>query len=94
MKDLKKEFKKRVLEIVRQIPKGETRTYGDVAKEAGHARAARAVGTIMSHNYDPSVPCHRVVRADGRIGEYNRGGEMRKCELLREERESMSNEKK
>lgn len=72
-------------EAVRQIPKGETRTYGEVARAIGHPGAARAVGTVMKNNYDPTVPCHRVVRSDGKIGDYNRGGRERKEALLREE---------
>lgn len=78
-------FADRVRAVVRKIPAGKTLTYGEVAKRAGHPGAARAVGTIMSHNYDPSVPCHRVVRADGGVGDYNRGGPTRKMELLMEE---------
>ena len=74
-----------VRDAVRQIPKGETRTYGEVAAAVGRLGAARAVGTIMKKNYDPTVPCHRVVRSDGKIGEYNRGGAIRKEELLRSE---------
>ena len=61
-------------------------TYGEVAKRAGNPKAARAVGTLMSKNYDESVPCHRVVRADGKIGDYNRGGPGRKFELILMER--------
>ncbi len=60
-------------------------TYGAVAAKAGNLRAARAVGYIMSHNYDAAIPCHRVVRADGKVGDYNRGGAARKMKLLREE---------
>ena len=78
-------FADQVREAVRQIPKGETRTYGEVAAAVGRPGAARAVGTIMKNNYDPTVPCHRVVRADGKIGDYNRGGRGRKVALLREE---------
>lgn len=78
-------FAKAVYKIVANIPKGTTMTYGQVARRAGKPGAARAVGTIMSHNYRPSIPCHRVVRADGRVGDYNRGGSARKAELLREE---------
>lgn len=78
-------FAENVREAVRQIPKGETRTYGEVARAIGHPGAARAVGTVMKNNYDPTVPCHRVVRSDGRIGDYNRGGRERKEALLREE---------
>lgn len=60
-------------------------TYGQVAIKAGRPGAARAVGYIMSMNYDPKVPCHRVIRADGKYGDYNRGGAMRKMQLLKEE---------
>jgi O-6-methylguanine DNA methyltransferase len=78
-------FAEHVREAVRQIPKGETRTYGEVARAIGRPGAARAVGTVMKNNYDPTVPCHRVVRSDGKIGDYNRGGKERKEALLREE---------
>lgn len=78
-------FAERVREAVRQIPKGSVRTYGEVATAIGHPGAARAVGTVMKHNFDPSVPCHRVVKSDGKVGAYNRGGEERKRELLRAE---------
>lgn len=78
-------FAKKVYAVVAKIPKGTTMTYGEVARKAGKPGAARAVGTIMSHNYRPGIPCHRVVRADGRVGDYNRGGALRKAELLREE---------
>lgn len=74
-----------VRSAVRQIPKGETRTYGEVAAAVGRPGAARAVGTIMKNNFDPTVPCHRVVRSDGKVGEYNRGGPSQKEKLLREE---------
>lgn len=78
-------FPERVRDAVRQIPKGETRTYGEVARAIGHAGAARAVGTVMKNNYDPTVPCHRVIRSDGKIGAYNRGGPAEKERLLRSE---------
>jgi methylated-DNA-[protein]-cysteine S-methyltransferase len=60
-------------------------TYGDVAKRAGNKNAARAVGTIMAKNDDKNVPCHRVVRADGSIGEYNGLQGKSKHELLKNE---------
>ena len=66
-------FKEDVYAIVKDIPKGETLTYGEVARLSGHPGAARAVGSILSKNYDPNIPCHRVIRADGRLGGYNRG---------------------
>ena len=74
-----------VRDAVRQIPKGETRSYGEVAAAIGRPGAARAVGTIMKNNYDKTVPCHRVVRSDGKIGAYNRGGPAEKERLLRAE---------
>jgi methylated-DNA-[protein]-cysteine S-methyltransferase len=67
------------------IPKGETRSYGQVAAAAGIPGAARAVGTCMKENYDSSVPCHRVIRSDGTLGEYNRGGPVVKRALLEAE---------
>ena len=82
---MKTNFPDRVRAAVRQIPKGETRTYGEVAAAAGYPGAARAVGSIMKNNYDPTVPCHRVIRSDGKIGDYNRGGTQRKRELLQRE---------
>ncbi len=64
------------------IPKGKTMSYSEVAKRAGSPGAARAVGNIMANNFDKSVPCHRVICANGKIGRYNRGGESRKRSLL------------
>lgn len=75
-------FTERVRDVVRNIPKGKTMTYGEVAAVAGSPGAARAVGTIMSKNYDPEIPCHRVIGANGSLGGYNRGGLKRKRELL------------
>lgn len=76
-------FRERVLTVVRAIPKGQVWTYGEVARSVGSPGAARAVGTVMKANFDSSVPCHRVVRADLRAGEYNRvGGETAKIKKL------------
>ena len=66
-------FRDRVLDIVRHIPKGKTLAYREVARRAGNPNAARAVGAILKTNYDPEIPCHRVVRSDGQLGGYNRG---------------------
>ena len=79
-------FAERVRNAVRQIPKGETKSYGEVARAIGYPGAARAVGTVMKNNYDPTVPCHRVIRSDGEVGGYNRGGPKRKAQLLKLER--------
>lgn len=78
-------FKEKVLDIVRNIKKGQVITYGQVAEMAGTQGAARAVGSIMKNNYDTTVPCHRVVKSDGTIGDYNRGGKAKKIEILKSE---------
>jgi len=67
-------FQRRVLETVRGIPRGEVRPYVWVAREAGSPGASRAVGNVMANNPVPLiVPCHRVVRNDGRTGSYTFG---------------------
>lgn len=71
--------------IVRKIPKGKVLTYKEVAAKAGNPLAARAVARIMAANYDPQIPCHRVIRSDGKLGGYNRGGEPKKRAILRAE---------
>ena len=82
---MKSSFSERVRSVVRMIPKGETRSYKEVAAAAGSAGAARAVGMIMKNNYDPTVPCHRVIRSDGKLGGYNRGGTEAKEKMLKDE---------
>ena len=77
-----KTFAYKVLSVVRKIPKGKTMTYKQVAVNAGNPNAARAVGAVMRKNYDLTVPCHRVIRSDGSLGNYNRGGEKKKRSLL------------
>ena len=77
-------FTDKVLEVVRKIAKGKTLTYKQVAQRAGSSRAYRAVGNILNKNYDPSIPCHRVIRSDGSAGGYNRGSKI-KLERLRHE---------
>jgi O-6-methylguanine DNA methyltransferase len=67
-----KTFKEKVIEVVKQIPKGSVLTYKQVAKKAGNEKASRRVGTLMAENQDKLVPCHRVIRSDGTLGGYNR----------------------
>lgn len=78
-------FRERVLEIVSKIPRSSVLTYGEVARRAGNRQAAQAVGAIMKTNLDPKVPCHRVIRSDGTLRGYNRGGTKRKRALLEAE---------
>lgn len=85
-----KTFKEKVFSIVKKIPKGKVLTYKEVATKAGNPLAARAVGTFMRGNFDPTIPCHRVVRSDGKPSGYNRGGARKKLALLRNEKATKS----
>lgn len=78
-------FTEKVFAVVQTIPSGKTMTYKEVAVAAGRPSAARAVGNILNTNYNPDIPCHRVVRSDGKTGGYNRG-EARKKQLLKKEK--------
>ena len=65
-------FRQQVVAATRRLRYGETATYGELAKRAGHPRAARAVGTVMSTNQFPIlIPCHRVLAAGGKLGGYS-----------------------
>jgi O-6-methylguanine DNA methyltransferase len=69
-----------------EIPHGEVRPYGWVAAEIGRPKAVRAVGSALGHNPVPLiVPCHRVVRSDGMIGQYSLGGPENKRTVLASE---------
>lgn len=77
------DFEQAVLRKAREIPHGEMRPYAWVAREIGSPRAVRAVGTALAHNPIPLfIPCHRVVRSDGRLGAYSLGGPEAKRAML------------
>lgn len=78
-------FTEKVQNVVRNIPKGTVLTYKEVASAAGKPRAARAVARIMAGNYNPDIPCHRVIRTDRTLGGYNRGGIEKKRAILQTE---------
>lgn len=79
------EFQRKVLEKCAEIPPGEIRPYGWIAKEIGNPGAVRAVGTALGRNPVPVlIPCHRVVRTDGRIGNYAYGPTMKRALLEHE----------
>ena len=78
-------FKERVFAVVRAIPKGKILTYKQVATQAGNPRASRAVGALLRTNFDPNIPCHRVIKSDGSLGGYNRGAPEKK-RILESER--------
>lgn len=79
------DFQKKVLLEVAKIPKGEVRTYKEIAKAIGKPRAYRAVGNALNKNpFVPLIPCHRVIASDGGIGGYAYGLK-KKRELLKKE---------
>ena len=81
-------FQREVLEVTAEIPPGEVRPYGWVARELGNEGAVRAVGSALGRNPVPIViPCHRVVRSDGAVGNYAFGAPMKRALL---EHEGMS----
>jgi methylated-DNA-[protein]-cysteine S-methyltransferase len=84
-------FSSRVVEVVSRIKRGEALTYKEVARRAGNPGAARAVGNILNSYYKDcvksgrkTIPCHRVIRSDGKTGGYA-GGEKEKIKLLKKE---------
>jgi len=81
-------FHQRVYALARQIPPGETVTYGELARQLGEPGAARAVGQALGSNpFAPVVPCHRVLAADGRSGGFSaNGGVSTKLRMLLAER--------
>jgi O-6-methylguanine DNA methyltransferase len=77
------EFERAVWMKALEIPRGQVRPYGWIASEIGRPKAVRAVGTALGHNPVPLiVPCHRVVRSDGMIGQYSLGGPENKRTIL------------
>jgi len=82
-------FQRSVLGECAKIPRGQTRTYSQIAASIGNPGAARAVGNALAKNpLAPLIPCHRVVKSDGSLGGYSGGGGLRakKSLLLRERR--------
>jgi len=87
-------FAVKIRGVVAKIPRGKVATYGQVARLAGHPRAARAVGTVMRTNKDTrAVPCHRVVGHDGSLVGYAFRGVSEKRKKLIDEGVSFSGSK-
>ena len=80
-------FQRRVYEAILRIPKGQVRTYAQVARIIGKPKAARAVGQALRRNrWAPKIPCHRVISSDGTVGGYSGpGGLAAKRRFLRQE---------
>lgn len=78
-------FQKRVWDALMKIPRGQTRSYAELAASLGAPRAARAVANACAHNrVAVVVPCHRVIRGDGSLGGYRWGLDMKRGLLARE----------
>ncbi len=90
---MKKNFQQKVLEKIEKIPKGKIVTYKILAKSL-NSDAYRAVGSCLAKNKNPEkFPCHRVVRSDGKIGDYAFGGEKNKSKILKKEGINIKNNK-
>jgi O-6-methylguanine DNA methyltransferase len=76
-------FQRAVLAQAQRIPRGEVRSYAWIARAVGQPKAVRAVGTALARNPLPLViPCHRVIRTDGQLGNYSGGGQLHKADIL------------
>ena len=77
------EFQKKVWKEILKIPKGQTRTYKDIALSIGSPKSYRAVANACGKNPLPvTIPCHRVVKSDGSIGGYSAKGGVKKKKIL------------
>ena len=81
------QFKLKVWSYLKKIPKGKVKTYAEVAKAIGKPKAVRAVANAIGKNpFPPKIPCHRVIRSDGKLGGYSaKGGIKTKKKLLKNE---------
>ena len=80
-------FQRLVWEEISKIPYGQTRSYKQIATNIGNPNSSRAVANACGNNPSPiTIPCHRVIRSDGKIGGYSGpGGINKKIELLEKE---------
>ena len=78
-------FQLKIWKYLKKIPKGQIRTYSQVAKAIKKPKAVRAVANAIGKNpYAPKIPCHRVIRSDGSLGGYSgKGGINTKKKLLK-----------
>ena len=79
------QFQLKVWSYLKKIPKGKVKTYAEVAKAIGKPKAVRAVANAIGKNpFPPKIPCHRVIRSDGKLGGYSaKGGIKTKKKLLK-----------
>jgi methylated-DNA-[protein]-cysteine S-methyltransferase len=87
------EFYQKVWQACAEIPVGEVRTYGWIARKIGRPGAARAVGQALGRNpFAPVIPCHRVVSASGKLGGYSGPGGLRRKRLFLQKEGVVSSE--
>jgi O-6-methylguanine DNA methyltransferase len=87
-------FSQRVLELTKKIPECKVTTYSGIGRALGNPKASRAVGTALRKNECPdTVPCYRVVRADGFAGKYSNGGTKEKIRRLEKDGIEVNNGK-
>ena len=81
------QFQLKVWSYLKKIPKGKVKTYAQVAKAIGKPKAVRAVANAIGKNpFPPKIPCHRVIKSDGKLGGYSaKGGIKTKKKLLKNE---------
>ncbi len=79
-----KSFSEKVYQVVFSIPKGQVLTYKEVAKRVGNEKAYHAVGIILSNHRIKNLPCHRVIKSNGEVGNYQWGKD-KKIALLKKE---------
>ena len=81
------QFQLKVWSYLKKIPKGKVKTYAEVAKAIEKPKAVRAVANAIGKNpFPPKIPCHRVIRSDGKLGGYSaKGGIKTKKKLLKNE---------
>jgi O-6-methylguanine DNA methyltransferase len=84
-RNISKSFSELVYAKTKLVPYGRVTSYGQIAKAMGNPRASRAVGNALNCNpYAPAVPCHRVVRSDGKIGGFAHGAKVKAGLLTKE----------
>jgi O-6-methylguanine DNA methyltransferase len=89
------DFSKKILNVCIDIPFGQTITYSQLAKKAGFEKAARAAGSVLAKNSLPLIiPCHRVIRSDGKIGNFSAaGGSKTKKKMIEHEKLILKNKR-
>lgn len=78
------EFQKKVFNAVKKISEGKVATYAQIAEIINKPKAARGVGNALNKNTDPEMPCHRVIRSDGKVGGFRKGARVKIKKLQKE----------